>query len=185
MLSTDGCGMSFIPQNTLTHDVLCTRSRFRPAPFFIALPQLARSSRRTAHARCPSARRRHTHRHVLPEIGLVVRRGEVGGDFRIAHELIVDHHPLCAVFAPAFHLVHVDVVDEFPQDLVGQRPYLHVLEDSPLDHMNWSRNCEPHNSGAFHVSTFINALGTFCILKLLPGIHARIYNKAHNANCKR
>ncbi len=34
MLSTDGCGISFIPQNTLTHDVLCTRSRFQPAPVF-------------------------------------------------------------------------------------------------------------------------------------------------------
>lgn len=28
------------------------------------------------------------HRHALPEIGLVVRRGEVGGDLQIAYELV-------------------------------------------------------------------------------------------------
>ena len=58
------------------------------------------------------------HRHALPQICLVVRRGEVGGDLQIAHELVVDHHPLGAVFAPALHLVYVDVVDELPQDLI-------------------------------------------------------------------
>ena len=39
------------------------------------------------------------HRHALAQIGLVVRRGEVGGDLQIAHELVVDHHPLGAVLA--------------------------------------------------------------------------------------
>ena len=69
------------------------------------------------------------HRHALPKIGLVIRCGEVGGDLQIAHEFVVDHHPLGAVLAPALHLVHVDVVDELPQDLIGQRPHLHELAD--------------------------------------------------------
>ena len=94
-------------------------SRFRPAPGFLLLfnllavpiEQLTSAFRRLAGD--------ILHRHALPEIGLVVRRGEVGGDLQIAHELVVDHHPLGAVFAPALHLVHVDVVDELPQDLMA------------------------------------------------------------------
>ena len=74
--------------------------------FLIALLQPAHSPHRTARERCPSARRRRT-----PP----------------PRPAGVDHHPLGAVLAPALHLVHVDVVDELPQDLVGQRTHLHEL----------------------------------------------------------
>ena len=76
----------------------------------LLVEQLARAFRRLAGD--------VLHRHALAQISLVVRRGEVGGDLQIAHELVVDHHPLGAVFAPALHLVYVDVVDELPQDLI-------------------------------------------------------------------
>ncbi len=48
----------------------------------VLIEQLARAFRRLAGD--------VLHRHALPEIGLVVRRGEVGGDLQIAHELVVD-----------------------------------------------------------------------------------------------
>ena len=57
----------------------------------VLVEQLARAVRRLAGD--------VLHRHALAQIGLIVRRGEVGGDLQIAHELVVDHHLLGAVLA--------------------------------------------------------------------------------------
>ena len=51
------------------------------------------------------------------------------GDFQIAHEPIADRNPLRPVLARTFRFVHVDMVDQFPQQRCGQRFHLHELAD--------------------------------------------------------
>ena len=53
-----------------------------------------------------------------------------GVDVQIPDELVVDNKALGFIFARPLRLVHVDVVDQLVEYLLGQRPHFHELADS-------------------------------------------------------
>ena len=69
------------------------------------------------------------HGDTLADIGGVVRMALCGVDIQIPDELVVDNKALGLIFARPLHLVHVDVVDELVEYLLGQRPHFHEFAD--------------------------------------------------------
>ena len=51
-------------------------------------------------------------------------------DLNDTHEFIVDHNALSAVLAVSLCFVHINVVDQFPEQRCGQGLHLHKLADS-------------------------------------------------------
>lgn len=65
-------------------------------------------------------------RHLIATIvGMTLR----GVDVQIPDELVVDNKALGFIFARSLRLVHVDVVDQLVEHLLGQRTHFHELAD--------------------------------------------------------
>lgn len=81
----------------------------------------------------PHAPRRLTgnilHGNTLADVCGVVRMALCGVDVQIPDELVVDNKALGFIFARPLRLVHVDVVDQLVEYLLGQRPHFHELTD--------------------------------------------------------
>ena len=70
------------------------------------------------------------HGDTLADVGGVVGMTLRGVDVQIPDELVVDNKALGFIFARSLRLVHVDVVDQLVEYLLGQRPHFHELADS-------------------------------------------------------
>ena len=67
------------------------------------------------------------HGNALADIGGVVRMALRGVDVQIPDELVVDDKALGFIFARSLRFVHVDVVDQLVEHLLGQRTHFHEL----------------------------------------------------------
>ena len=70
------------------------------------------------------------HAHALAGVGLVVAFEYAVRQFNVAHKAVVNCHALGAVLAGSLCLIHVDPVDQLPQQRCGQRVHLHELPNS-------------------------------------------------------
>ena len=68
--------------------------------------------------------------NTLADVGGVVRMTLRRINVQIPDELVVNDKALGLIFARTLHLVHVDVIDELVEYLLGQRPHFHELADS-------------------------------------------------------
>ena len=59
------------------------------------------------------------HGYTLADVGGVVRVALRGVDVQIPDELVVDDKSLGLIFASTLHLVHIDVVNQLVQDILG------------------------------------------------------------------
>ena len=64
---------------------------------------------------------------ALPDVGSVVRMALRGINVQIPDELVVDDKSLDFVFARPLRFVHINVVNQLIQHLLGQRPHFHEL----------------------------------------------------------
>ena len=69
------------------------------------------------------------HGNALADIGGVVRMALRGVDVQIPNELVVDDKTLGFIFARSLRFVHVDVVDQLVEHLLGQRTHFHEIAD--------------------------------------------------------
>ena len=76
---------------------------------------------------CGNGAAKVLHTHALPGVGSVVSREHIFREDDISHEPVMDHHTLGAVSARALRLIHVDPVNQFPQQRRCQRIHLHEL----------------------------------------------------------
>ena len=68
--------------------------------------------------------------NTLADVGGVVRMTLRRINVQIPDELVVNDKALGLIFARTLHLVHVDVIDELVEYLLGQRPHFHELADN-------------------------------------------------------
>ena len=65
--------------------------------------------------------------NTLADVGGVVRTALRGINVQVPNELVVDDKSLGFVFARPLRFVHIDVVNQLVQHLLGQRPHFHEL----------------------------------------------------------
>ena len=67
--------------------------------------------------------------NTLADVGCVVWMTLCGVDVQIPNELVVDDKSLGFIFARTLRFVHINVVDQLVEHLLGQRPHFHELAD--------------------------------------------------------